>query len=84
LEEWLQHNNIKYEKQLPLEGITIVDFFIEPNVCLYADGNYWHGLEIVKKRDKQIDAKLEKYGYRVIRLWGSEIKDGVRPNEILQ
>jgi len=84
LEEWLKKNNVQYEKQVPIDGITIVDFLIEPNTCLYADGDYWHSLEHVKKRDVEIDSKLENQGYSVIRLWGSEIKSGVRPDEILQ
>jgi len=84
LEKWLLNNNIAFKKQVSIDGITIVDFFIEPNICLYADGDYWHNLDRVKYRDKWITSQLKKKQYNVIRLLGSEIKEGVRPIEILQ
>lgn len=84
LKNWLDKNKIKYIAQHPIEGLTISDFFIEPNICLYADGDYWHNLEKVKKRDIWINRQLTKKGYKIIRLWGSQIKKGVRPDEILQ
>ena len=83
IEGWLVRNNIKHEKQKNIEGVSIPDFFIEPNICIYADGDYWHGLEKVKKRDKWINGQLKGRGYNVIRILGSAIKSGVRPNELL-
>lgn len=79
IEEWLINKKICFVKQKPLEKITIVDFFIEPNICVYADGDYWHSLELTKKRDERINKELLNKGYKVIRLSGSEIKKGVRP-----
>lgn len=38
----LNINNIKYEKQKTLLSKTQVDFFIEPKICVYVDGCYWH------------------------------------------
>jgi len=83
LESWLETQQITYTKQIPLLGITIVDFFVEPNVCLYADGDYWHNLPKVKARDRWINWQLKENDYKVIRLSGSEIKAGVRPLELL-
>jgi len=83
IERWLEESKIGFQKQKQIEGISIPDFFIEPNICLYADGDYWHGLEKVKKRDKWINRQLKDRGYEVIRILGSDIKDGVRPNELL-
>ncbi len=79
IESWLISNNIFYKKQKPLMGITVVDFFIEPNVCLYCDGDYWHNLPEVKNRDEKINNQLNKLEYKVIRLLGSQIKNGERP-----
>lgn len=84
LEKWLIDNNLKYEKQKPVEGISLVDFFIEPNICLYADGDYWHSLPDVKKRDKWQTKKLIECGYTVVRVLGSSLFKGEYPNELLQ
>lgn len=82
LEKWLMEHNIKFEKQKPIEKITIADFFIEPNLCLYADGDYWHNKEDIGQRDKRIDETLRIKGYKVVRLLGSEIKKGIRYESI--
>jgi very-short-patch-repair endonuclease len=83
LKEWLIKNNIKFIEQKPIYNVTIPDFFIEPNICLYADGDYWHNLEDTKKRDKKINVYLKSNGYKIIRLKGSEIHQGKRPMELL-
>lgn len=84
IEKWLIENNIKHEKQKSLHGVTICDFWIEPNIVLYCDGDYWHTIPKVKKRDEWIDRQLiQKYNYKVIRLLGSQIKKGARPIELL-
>lgn len=77
LEQWLKTNGYIFQKQKPIEAITIPDFFVEPNICIYADGDYWHSLPKVKKRDEWINYQLQKKGYRIVRLLGSEIKKGV-------
>lgn len=83
LEEWLKQYNIPYEKQKPLLNITIVDFFIPPNTCIYADGDYWHSFPKVRQRDGFIYKTLRQNNYNVIRLTGSQIKKGVRPIGLL-
>lgn len=83
LEKWLIENGIKYDKQLPVEAMTIPDFFIQPNICLYADGDYWHSFKKTKTRDARINRKLKERGFKVIRILGSKIKAGVRPVELL-
>ena len=75
----MKEKSINYKKQNPIKNITIPDFFIEPNVCVYCDGDYWHTIPKVSARDKWINDELIKDGYRVIRLWGTEIKKGIRP-----
>ncbi len=80
LEQWLVDHGIVFESQKPVEKITRVDFSIPPNICLYADGDYWHSLDETKSRDVRINRQLKHKGYRVIRLLGSDIKKGVGPN----
>jgi very-short-patch-repair endonuclease len=83
LQDWLIENNIAFTPQYPIPRITIADIFILPNICLFADGDYWHKKPGREEKDKQQTMKLENEGYIVIRLWGSEITNGVRPLEIL-
>ena len=68
---------IKYEAQKDLTLFrTIPDFFISPNIVLYADGDFWHNRRRNKRRDIRINKRLIKAGYTVIRFSGSYIKSG--------
>jgi DNA mismatch endonuclease (patch repair protein) len=42
LQEELQKRNISFVTQKPILDRTLVDIFIEPNICIYADGCYYH------------------------------------------
>ncbi len=68
LERWLQDKAIKYESQKVIsveEYKTIIDFFIEPNIWIFTDGNYWHFIPRSWKRDKLIKKALIQNGYLV-------------------
>lgn len=90
IRKWLQDVGIEFEQEfyINLENLTCtyVDFFIEPNICLYCDGVYWHGSKCseTQERDKRICLSLEDMGYYVTRLSEMEILDGVRPVELLE
>lgn len=72
---------IKYEKHKPITGQP--DIFIEPNLCIFVDGCYWHGCIICRgikildnviiqksiERDQIVNEKLQNEGYIVIRIW---------------
>ena len=68
--EWLQENNIEFIEQYYINlkklgaNWTYVDFFIEPNICLYSDGGYYHGPERpdIQERDVRINRALESGG----------------------
>ena len=92
LQNILMGNNIKFEKHKNLIGQP--DIFIEPNICVFADGDYWHrnplkfesdycaGGWVTQKvwdKDKKITEKLQNQGYIVLRFWESQIKK--YPNE---
>jgi very-short-patch-repair endonuclease len=91
---WLEENNIVFEIQKYIEvggTFTLVDFFIpmtgsDTGICLYCDGDYWHGPEFPERQegDKRQTKELEKLGYVVFRLWESDIERGIRPVEILE
>jgi len=68
LDNVLANLGIKYNKQKPISNKTIPDFFIEPNIAIYADGDYWHGLphNIEKdKKNKQISKRKWIYRYKI-------------------
>lgn len=84
--EWLQDNGIEFIPQyyINLESSTWthVDFFIEPNICLYVDGGYYHLLPNAKKCDENQNKILPQMGYKVIRMAEVEILAGNRPWEL--
>ena len=87
IEKWLLEKDITFEKQYLIRfniGFTKVDFFIEPNVCLYVDGDYYHNLPDAIERDERNNNLLPGLGYEVIRIKGSEIHAGIRPDGLLQ
>lgn len=89
---WLEESNIEFESQKHIEigsTFTYVDFFIplpdsDRGICLYCDGDYWHGPDFPEtiEKDAMQRNELEKQGHIVIRLWESDIENGIRPIEI--
>jgi len=49
LQGLLKKEQINFEKHKPIFGQP--DIFIEPNICIFADGNYWHGLFYLQGKD---------------------------------
>ena len=41
LQDLLKRKQVSFEKHKPILGQP--DIFIEPNICIFADGDYWHG-----------------------------------------
>lgn len=66
--------NIDYTRFKTVMNLTQPDFFIAPNICVYADGDYWHNKKEVAYKDRYINRALKENGYSVIRILGSEIK----------
>lgn len=74
LEKILKTLNITYETQKIIKNICKPDFFISPNVCIFADGDYHHKLSDVIIRDTKINQKLKDNNYIILRFWGIDIK----------
>lgn len=68
----LSLNGIKFEKHKSILGQP--DIFIEPNVCIFVDGDYWHRLPKALLRDAEVNHKLNLLGYQVIRIWEKDIR----------
>jgi very-short-patch-repair endonuclease len=61
----------------------IVDFYIPAQKkIIEADGDYWHNLPEVKKRDRLRDFFLKDRGFTILRLTESEINDDPLPKII--
>lgn len=84
---------IKFEKHKPLIGQP--DIFIEPNICVFIDGCYWHGCKLcfgdimqdIQVRrietDKKKNESLIEGNMRVIRIWEHVIMN-TDVNELVQ
>jgi len=71
LQKALTKQRIEFRKHEPITGQP--DIFIEPNICIFADGDYWHNLEKGKKRDKYVNRTLKEAGYVILRFWEHQI-----------
>jgi len=75
IQEALKVENVKFNKHKPFKiGTTYhqVDIFIEPNICIEIDGQYWHSKPKAKLRDTQIDEALKLQGFQVLRFISPE------------
>jgi len=75
LQELLNKLGIKYRKHEPIIGQP--DLFIEPNICIFADGDYWHNRPEAIERDKLVNKELINKGYKVLRFWENEIRSNI-------
>jgi len=84
LQKTLDDLNIKYNKHKAIIGQP--DLFIEPNICIFADGDYWHNIPDQTTKDVMINTTLTKQGYKVLRFWEHNIKNDIETckNKILE
>jgi len=73
----LKAQGVLFERQKLINGKFLVDAYIPSlNLIIEADGDYWHSLPRVMKKDKAENAYLKKCGYNLLRLPEHEINDG--------
>lgn len=77
LENFLSVMGTEFEKQKIIKGICVADFFVEPNIVFFADGDYWHSKPKRIITDKRVNERLKMSGYDVIRISGSSLKKGL-------
>ena len=75
LQEALTAENIIFETHKAILGQP--DIFIEPNLCIFVDGDYWHNLPKSIQRDTFVNEQLEKQGYKILRFWEHEIYENM-------
>lgn len=78
IQEELKNRQIIFEKQKSLLKKYIVDIFIEPNIVIECDGDYWHNRPGAQERDKMRDKNLHNAGYQVYRFWEHEINTSAK------
>lgn len=74
----LESRDILFEKHKVVFKYHQCDFFIKPNIVIECDGDYWHNLPEIKKRDKENNQLMDNKGYVVMRFWEKEIRENVR------
>ena len=73
----LKERGILFETQKLINGKFLVDAYIPSlNLIIEADGDYWHSLDRVIKKDRAENAYLTKCGYNLLRLTETEINNG--------
>jgi very-short-patch-repair endonuclease len=55
-------------------GRWSVDFLLDRQVVLEADGGYWHASERIRARDARRDSALARLGYTTIRLSEADLR----------
>jgi DNA mismatch endonuclease Vsr len=88
LQTKLKEFGIEFETHKAIVGQP--DIFIEPNICIFCDGDYWHGNPKlyndnhvitknqtalqIRQKDSEVNAILEAGGYKVMRFWEYDIR----------
>jgi very-short-patch-repair endonuclease len=72
VEKYLIGKKIRYEKQVPIGGITLADFLVGDTI-IQCDGVYWHTLPGRAEKDAEQNEKLKNLGYRVLRVSDKEL-----------
>jgi len=87
VEEILASLSISFKKQHKINKTgnarryTFCDFFVEPNIVIFVDGDYWHNLPATVVRDTDTNKFLTEQNFEVIRIKGSQIKKS--PEEVV-
>lgn len=83
LRKTLDKLNISYEQEYSLLTYFIDFALKDEKIAIEADGDYWHSLEKVKKRDIKRDKELSDLGWKIIRIKGSVIRNHENLDDLL-
>lgn len=77
VKDQLDRYGIKYVQQKPLKKAHfVVDFYLpEYKLVIECNGDYWHNLDMRKKRDKELEQYVKSKGRDILWLWEHEIRD---------
>lgn len=75
----LEKRRIPFMRQQPIDGLYVVDALIPgAKIVIECDGDYWHRLPEMQKRDKRKDRYLQAQHYHVLHFSESELKADAR------
>jgi len=75
----LERRHIPFMRQQPIDGLYVVDALIPgARIVIECDGDYWHTLPDIQKRDERKDRYLKGRRYLVLRFWECELKTNVK------
>jgi len=78
LQNGLEERNIPFETHIAIPlAHSQPDIFISPNICVFADGDYWHNRPNQIERDQQQNQDLKKLGHQVLRFWEHQINENL-------
>ena len=77
MQEGLKKTGIPFKTHVLLLEKYRPDVFIEDNLVIECDGDYWHRLPHIIKIDRSRNQELKTAGYQVLRFWGHEIKNNL-------
>jgi len=76
--EALQKMNVQFVHQYNFNNKFVCDFAIpSKKIIIECDGDYWHNLDRVKKRDKAKNVYIKKCGWQILRFWEHDIKNNI-------
>ena len=74
----LTEYNIPFESQYNFNNKFRCDFAIpSKKIIIECDGDYWHNLDRVKKKDRAENAYIIKCGWKILRFWEYELKNNI-------
>jgi len=69
----LESMGLKFETQYSVNHYSLDVAFPEKKIAVEIDGDYWHSLPNIKKKDKRKDFHLKSLGWKVMRIKENEI-----------
>ena len=85
IQEELTKRNIIFETHKVINNINHkyrCDIFIEPNIIVECDGNFWHNYPIGNELDYVRTKEMIDKGFKVLRFWESDIKNNI--NKVME
>jgi len=80
IQKILRKNKISFIKHKPIINIKHkyqCDIFIEPNIIIECDGDYWHNYPNLREIDKTRNKELQEKNYVIIRFWEKDIREDI-------
>lgn len=91
VQDGLKRTGIEFKTHVPIMNTCQTDIFIEPNICVFCDGDFFHAnpkfwdrnnlrspIQIKNlKRDEKANRVLHKNGYIILRFFGDEIRNNL-------